>query len=100
MLENILVIAIPVVVAILAIVAIILLAKHMYKIADVDKVLIVNGGKKPRYITSGGAFIIPIIRKADFFDLCMLTVRAPQDEIMTSTAVPVLVDWTAQIRLR
>lgn len=28
----------------------------------------------------------------------MLTVKAPADEIMTSTAVPVLVDWTAQIR--
>lgn len=98
MLENILVIAIPVLIAVVVVIGIILLAKHMYKIADVDKVLIVNGGKTPRYITSGGAFIIPIIRKADFFDLCMLTVKAPQDEIMTATAVPVLVDWTAQIR--
>lgn len=96
--EKILAIAIPAVVVIVIIILVILLAKAMYRIADVDKVLIINGGKKPRYITSGGAFIIPIIRKADTFDLCMLTVRAPADEIMTSTAVPVLVDWTAQIR--
>lgn len=96
--EKILTIAIPVAIVLAIIVLFILLAKAMYRIADVDKVLIVNGGKRPRYITSGGAFIIPIIRKADFFDLCMLTVKAPQDEIMTSTAVPVLVDWTAQIR--
>ena len=96
--EKILPIAIPAAIVIVAIIVIILLAKAMYRIADVDKVLIVNGGKKPRYILSGGAFIIPIIRKADTFDLCMLTVKAPADEIMTSTAVPVLVDWTAQIR--
>lgn len=96
--EKVLTIAIPVAIIIAIIVLVILLAKAMYRIADVDKVLIVNGGKKPRYITSGGAFIIPIIRKADTFDLCMLTVKAPADEIMTSTAVPVLVDWTAQIR--
>lgn len=70
----------------------------MYRIADVDKALIITGGKKPRIIISGGAFVIPIIRKADFFDLCILTVRADKDEIMTKTAVPVLVDWTAQIR--
>lgn len=73
--EKILTIAIPVAIAIAVIVIIILLAKAMYRIADVDKVLIVNGGKKPKYILSGGAFIIPIIRKADTFDLCMLTVK-------------------------
>lgn len=91
-------VALPIFIVVLILVLVILLAKRMYRIADVDKVLIVNGGKKPKYITSGGAFIIPIIRKADTFDLCMLTVKAPADEIMTSTAVPVLVDWTAQIR--
>lgn len=96
--EKILTTVIPVAIVIVAIVIVILLAKAMYRIADVDKVLIINGGKKPKYILSGGAFIIPIIRKADTFDLCMLTVKAPADEIMTSTAVPVLVDWTAQIR--
>ena len=90
--------AIPVAIVIVIIIILILLAKAMYRIADVDKVLIINGGKKPKYILSGGSFIIPIIRKADTFDLCMLTVKAPADEIMTSTAVPVLVDWTAQIR--
>lgn len=88
--EKILTIAIPVAIVVVVIILIILLAKSMYRIADVDKVLIINGGKKPRYITFGGAFIIPIIRKADTFDLCMLTVKAPADEIMTSTAVPVL----------
>lgn len=96
--EKILNIAIPAVIVLIAVVVIILLAKSMYRIADVDKALIITGGKKPRIIMSGGAFVIPIIRKADFFDLCMLTVPADKDEIMTKTAVPIVVDWTAQIR--
>ena len=98
MLQTILSIIIPVVIVIVILVVIILLAKSMYRIADVDKALIITGGKKPKIIVSGGAFVIPIIRKADFFDLCMLTVPADEDEIMTKTAVPIIVDWTAQIR--
>lgn len=70
----------------------------MYKVASIDKALIITGGKEPKIIVSGGAFVIPIIRKADTFDLCMITVKAPDDEIMTSTAVPIVADWTAQIR--
>ncbi len=98
MMQTILSIIIPIVIAIVVLVAVILLAKSMYRIADVDKALIITGGKKPKVIISGGAFVIPIIRKADFFDLCMLTVPADEDEIMTKTAVPIIVDWTAQIR--
>lgn len=96
--NDILVRVIPMVEVVIAITIIVFLAKSMYRIADVDKALIITGGKKPHVIISGGAFVIPIIRKADFFDLCMLTVKADKDEIMTKTAVPVLVDWTAQIR--
>ena len=98
MMQTILSIIIPIVIALVVLVAVILLAKSMYRIADVDKALIITGGKKPKVIISGGAFVIPIIRKADFFDLCMLTVPADEDEIMTKTAVPIIVDWTAQIR--
>lgn len=89
---------VPFAIALIVIIIAFILAKSMYKIADVDKALIITGGKKPKIIISGGAFVVPVIRKADFFDLCMLTVRADRDEIMTKTAVPVIVDWTAQIR--
>lgn len=98
MLETILSIVIPIVVVLVAALGLVLLLKSMYRIADVDKALIITGGKKPKIIIAGGAFVIPIIRKADFFDLCMLTVPADEDEIMTKTAVPIVVDWTAQIR--
>lgn len=98
MIETILSIIIPIAIVLIAVLTLVLLAKSMYRIADVDKALIITGGKKPKIIISGGAFVIPIIRKSDFFDLCMLTVPADEDEIMTKTAVPIVVDWTAQIR--
>ena len=70
----------------------------IYKVADVDKALIITGGKEPIIKVSGGSFVIPIFRKASYFDLCMLTVPTDSDEIKTKTSVPIIVDWTAQIR--
>jgi flotillin len=80
------------------VVALIVFLCCIYKVADVDKALVITGGKEPVIKVSGGSFVIPIFRKAQFFDLCMLTVPANGDEIKTKTAVPIIVDWTAQIR--
>lgn len=89
---------IPIIIAVVAVVGVIVFLMSIYKVADVDKALIITGGKEPVIKVSGGAFVIPIFRKASYFDLCMLTVTADADEIKTSTAVPVVCDWTAQIR--
>lgn len=89
---------IPVGIAVVALGAIIAFLCSIYKVADVDKALIITGGKEPIIKVSGGSFVIPIFRKAQYFDLCMLTVPADGDEIKTKTAVPIVVDWTAQIR--
>ena len=85
-------------IVVVCLVAVIAFMMTIYKVADVDKALIITGGKEPIIKVSGGAFVIPIFRKASYFDLCMLTVTADADEIKTSTAVPVVCDWTAQIR--
>ncbi|MBR1455151.1 MAG: hypothetical protein IJ593_11015 [Lachnospiraceae bacterium] len=82
----------------LVVIALIVFLTSTYKVADVDKALIITGGKEPIIKISGGAFVIPIFRKADYFDLCMLTVKANKDEIRTVTSVPIVVDWTCQIR--
>lgn len=91
-------ILIPIGIGIVCVAAIIIFLMAIYKVADVDKALIITGGKQPVIKVSGGAFVIPIFRKHSYFDLCMLTVTADADEIKTSTAVPVVCDWTAQIR--
>ena len=70
----------------------------IYRVAEIDKALIITGGRQPKIIVSGGSFVIPIFRKAQYFDLCMLTVTADKDEVKTKTSVPIVIDWTAQIR--
>lgn len=80
------------------IVALVVFLCCIYKVADVDKALVITGGKEPKIKVSGGSFVIPIFRKASYFDLCMLTVKTDKDEIKTKTSVPIIVDWTAQIR--
>lgn len=85
-------------IAVGAIAAVIIFLCCIYRVADVDKALIITGGKEPKIKVSGGSFVIPIFRKASYFDLCMLTVKTDGDEIKTKTSVPIIVDWTAQIR--
>lgn len=83
---------------IIALAAVIVFLCSIYRVADIDKALIITGGKEPVIKVSGGSFVIPIFRKAQYFDLCMLTVTSSRDEIKTKTSVPIVADWTAQIR--
>lgn len=87
-----------IIIAAVAVIALIGFLCAIYRVADIDKALIITGGKEPIIKVSGGSFVIPIFRKAQYFDLCMLTVKADKDEIKTITAVPIVADWTAQIR--
>lgn len=89
---------VPIGIGIVILLMIIIFLCKIYKVAEMDKALIITGGKEPIIKVSGGSFVIPIFRKADYFDLCMLTVPADSDEIKTKTSVPIVVDWTAQIR--
>lgn len=85
-------------IAVAIVVAIVAFLCAIYKVADIDKALIITGGKEPIIKVSGGSFVFPVFRKAQYFDLCMLTVKADRDEIRTITSVPIVTDWTAQIR--
>lgn len=90
---------IGIIIAVIAVIVALIFLASIYKVASIDKALIITGGKEPIIKVSGGAFVIPIFRKADYFDLCMMTVTADKDEIKTATAVPIVADWTAQIVL-
>lgn len=89
---------ISIAIAVGVVIALIIFLCCIYRVADIDKALIITGGKEPIIKVSGGSFVIPIFRKAQYFDLCMLTVKADRDEIRTITSVPIVTDWTAQIR--
>lgn len=89
---------IPIIIGIAIAIAVIVFLCFIYRVADIDKALIITGGKEPIIKVSGGSFVMPIFRKAQTFDLCMLTVKADRDEVKTKTSVPIVIDWTAQIR--
>lgn len=89
---------IPLILIVLVIGLLVAFLCSIYRVAEIDKALIITGGKEPKIIVSGGSLVIPIFRKAQYFDLCMLTVTADKDEVKTKTSVPIVIDWTAQIR--
>ena len=89
---------IPLGIGVVVFIALIIFLCSIYKVADADKALIITGGKEPKIKISGGSLVIPIIRKASFFSLSMLTVKTSRDIIGTKTAVSIIIDWTAQIR--
>lgn len=91
-------ILIPIGIAVAVVAFIVIFLCRIYRVADIDKALIITGGKEPVIKVSGGSFVVPIFRKAQYFDLSMLTVTADRDEVKTKTSVPIVIDWTAQIR--
>ena len=91
-------ISIPIIVAVVVVLAAIVFAISRYKVARVDQALIITGGGEPKIYRSKGGIVWPIIRKHSFFDLCLRTISSKGDLIKTITGVPIFVDWTAQIR--
>ena len=86
-----------VVVVVIAIVAFIYI-RSRYKIASANEALVITGGKgEPKILVGGGAFIAPF-RKGAYFDLGLKTVGSTNDATFTSTMIPVVVEWTAQLR--
>lgn len=62
---------IPILIGAGIVAALVIFFCSIYKVADIDKALIITGGKEPIIKVSGGSFVIPIFRKAQYFDLCM-----------------------------
>lgn len=83
---------------VVAIAIIAVICKLFYRVADANQALVITGGKELIIKPSGGSFVIPIFRKAQYFPLNMRTITSDKDEIKTLTSVPIYTDWTAQIR--
>ena len=57
-------VVIPILIGAAVLIAVIIFFCCIYKVADIDKALIITGGKTPKIKVSGGSFVIPIFRKA------------------------------------
>jgi len=85
-------------IVVVAIVLIGLYVNMRYKIPMANQALLITGGKKgTRILTGRGTFVSPF-RKHQFFPLGVMTVRSDDQETQSSTIVPVVVKWTAQLR--
>lgn len=72
--------------------------KTRYKVPSAGEALVITGGKKGmRVLPGGGGFVSPL-RKHQFFPLKVMTVQSENKETQTITLVPVVVQWTAQLR--
>ena len=89
----------PIAIVVLVILAAVFIyIRARYKIADANQALVITGGKgEPKILVGGGAFIAPL-RKAQFFDLGLKTVNSTNEATHTTTMIPVVVEWTAQLR--
>ena len=90
----------PILFAILAVLAFIILVKSCWKIAGTNEVLIITGLGKTSYVTGGGRFIIPLLQRTDRMTLENIQVDfMSRNEIPTKDAIHLSVDAVANMSI-
>ena len=92
----------PVIGGVVGLIVLVLFLMAIYKVAEPNKALVVTGFgcKEPKVRVSGGAFVIPILQRARFFPLDIMTITEAGDEVRTNRAVPIVIKWTAQVAVQ
>lgn len=85
-------------VVLVVLIIIFIYTRSRWKIAKADEALVITGGRKPMQIHKGGGAFVSPFRKHQFFSLGVMTVQSFNQETQTSTLVPIVVKWTAQVR--
>ncbi|RME26300.1 MAG: flotillin family protein [Deltaproteobacteria bacterium] len=73
-----------------------------YKKVGPNEALIVSGWTRrgiPKVVQGGGAFVWPLIQKADILSLEVITIDVRTPEVYTAQGVPIIVDGIAQIKV-
>ena len=93
-------IGLPVVIALVTIVAVLLIIKGCWKVAGTNEVIIVSGLGKVKKKTGGGIFVLPIVQKVQRMTLENIQVDfTSRNEIPTKDAIHVLVDAVANMAI-
>ena len=93
-------ILIPVIIGVLAVVAILIAIKSCWKVAGTNEVLIVSGFGKVKTKTGGGIFVLPVVQKVQRMTLENIQVDfTSRNEIPTQDAIHVLVDAVANMAI-
>lgn len=90
--------SIPVVLIVIVVALAVFLASHYHRVPP-NEVMVVYGRGKPRLITSGGVFIVPILETFKKLDVTIMTIKTEKDEVYTVSGVPIQLDWVAQVQI-
>ena len=85
---------------IVALIVLTILVKSCWKIAGTNEVMIITGLGKTKYVSGGGAFVIPLLQKTQTMTLENIQVDfTSRNEIPTKDAIHVLVDAVANMAI-
>lgn len=79
----------------------VMLVKRYQKVGP-NEALIISGktrGGIPKVVHGGGAFVWPVIQKAEVLSLEVITIDVRTPEVYTEKGVPIIVDGIAQIKV-
>ncbi len=87
------------IVLVVIVVAIISSLARLYRRVPPNQVMVLYGIGEPRYITSGGTIILPIVQTSKMLDVTIMTIKTEKDEVYTVSGVPIQLDWVAQVQI-
>jgi flotillin len=91
--------ALPLIIAVLAVLLAMATVTRWYRRVGPDKALVVSGGRQPKVITGGGGFVIPFLHTVDTLSLKVMTIKRSDDDVMTQSGIPISVHWISQIQI-
>ena len=90
--------SIPIVIVVVIVALGVFVASHYHRVPP-NEVMVVYGRGKPRLITSGGVFVIPVLESFKKLDVTIMTIKTEKDEVYTVSGVPIQLDWVAQVQI-
>lgn len=98
--EQLISIAAPIALVILAIVGVIVVASALYKKAPPNVAMVITGPTASRTVIGKGCFVIPILQRVDYMSLANIQADfTSRDEIPTKDAINILVDAVANVAI-
>ena len=89
---------IPIVLVVIVVAFVVWLASNYHRVPP-NEVMVIYGRGEPRFVTSGGAFVIPVLETYKKLDVTIMTIKTEKDEVYTVSGVPIQLDWVAQVQI-
>jgi len=91
-------IALPVVLVLVVVFLVALVTSYYHRVPP-SEVMVVYGRTEARFITNGGAFVMPVVESYKKLDMRIITIKTEKDEVYTSNGVRIRLDWVSQVQI-